>query len=232
MAKLSKRRQEAREKIDKLREYDVDEALSLLNELGKNTKFKESVDVAVNLGIDSRKADQNVRGSTTLPHGTGKTIKVAVFAQGENAEAAEAAGADVVGFEDLADRIKEGDHDFDVVLATPDCMRVVGQLGRILGPRGLMPNPKSNTVTQDIGPAVAAAKSGTVQFRADRGGVVHGSVGQVGQDVTQVKENLVALIEDLRKAKPASAKGTYMKKVTLSSTMGPGIAVEPASLEA
>lgn len=232
MAKLSKRQNAARERVDRTKEYDVDEAISLLSELAKNTKFKESVDVAVNLGIDPRKADQNVRGSTTLPHGTGKSIKVAVFAQGENAEAAEAAGADVVGFEDLADRIKDGEYDFDVVLATPDCMRVVGQLGRILGPRGLMPNPKSNTVTQDIGPAVAAAKSGTVQFRADRGGVVHGSIGQVGQQPGQIKENLCALIEDLRKAKPASSKGTYMQRITLSSTMGPGIAIEPASLEA
>ena len=232
MAKLSKRKNEARERIDRTKEYDVNEAISLLTELAKSTKFKESLDVAVNLGIDPRKADQNVRGSTTLPHGTGKAIKVAVFAQGENADAARAAGADVVGFEDLADQIKNGEYDFDVVLATPDCMRVVGQLGRILGPRGLMPNPKSNTVTRDIGPAVAAAKSGTVQFRADRGGVVHGSIGQVGQEPAQIKDNLCALIEDLRKAKPASSKGTYMQRVTLSSTMGPGIAIEQASLEA
>ena len=229
MAKLSKRKQAAQEKINRSENYDIEEAVKLLTGLSPK-KFKESLDIAVNLGIDPRKADQNVRGSTTLPNGTGKSVKVAVFAQGTQAEAATAAGADVVGLEDLADQVKAGNHDFDVVLAAPDCMRVVGSLGRILGPRGLMPNPKSGTVTNDMATAVTSAKSGTVQFRADRGGVIHGSVGQVGQDPKAIKENVAALINDLKKAKPASAKGVYLKKITLSSTMGAGVPIEEASL--
>lgn len=231
MGKLSKRQQAVNDKIDSDRHYDVQEAVKILAELAQRTKFKESLDVAVNLGIDTKKQDQMVRGSTTLPHGVGKDVKVAVFASGEEAEAAEQAGADVVGLEDLAESVKGGNYDFDVVLATPQSMRVLGPLGRILGPRGLMPNPKSGTVTNDMATAVKNAKSGQVQFRADRGGVIHGCVGQVGQDAVQIKENIAALLEDLRKAKPASSKGTYLKKITLSSTMGPGVVVEPTSLE-
>ena len=196
-----------------------------------NGKFKESFDVSVNLGVDPRKSDQAVRGATTLPHGTGKTVRVAVFAQGEAADKASAAGADIVGFDDLAERVKGGELDFDVVIATPDAMRIVGQLGKILGPRGLMPNPKTGTVTPDVETAVRNAKAGQIQYRADRGGIVHGSVGQVGFEATQIKENIAALINDLRKSKPASAKGQYLKKVTLSTTMGPGLTVDQASLE-
>ena len=231
MPRLSKRQKAVQEKIDPSHHYDVQEAVKILTELAQRTKFKESLDIAINLGIDTKKQDQMVRGSTTLPHGVGKEIKVAVFASGDEAEAAQQAGADVVGLEDLAESVKAGNYDFDVVLATPQSMRVLGPLGRILGPRGLMPNPKSGTVTNDMATAVKNAKSGQVQFRADRGGVVHGCVGQVGQSEEQVKENIAALLEDLRKAKPASAKGTYLKKVTLSTTMGPGVAIEQASLE-
>lgn len=230
MAKLTKRRRAVLEKIDPEKVYPVEEAVSLLTECA-GAKFKESFDVAVNLGVDPRKSDQAVRGATTLPHGTGKTVRVAVFAQGEAADKASAAGADLVGFEDLADTIKGGELDFDVVIATPDSMRIVGQLGKILGPRGLMPNPKTGTVTPDVETAVKNAKSGQVQYRADRGGIVHGSVGQVGFDATKIKENIAALINDLRKAKPASAKGIYLKKITLSTTMGPGVTVDQASLE-
>lgn len=231
MPKLSKRQKAVQEKIDPNHHYDVQEAVKILTELAQRTKFKESLDIAINLGIDTKKQDQMVRGSTTLPHGVGKEIKVAVFASGDEAEAAQQAGADVVGLEDLAESVKAGNYDFDVVLATPQSMRVLGPLGRILGPRGLMPNPKSGTVTNDMATAVKNAKSGQVQFRADRGGVVHGCVGQVGQSEEQVKENIAALLEDLRKAKPASAKGTYLKKVTLSTTMGPGVSIEQTSLE-
>ncbi|MXW53269.1 MAG: 50S ribosomal protein L1 [Gammaproteobacteria bacterium] len=231
MGKLSKRQKAVQEKIDPSHHYDVQEAVKILSELAQRTKFKESLDIAVNLGIDTKKQDQMVRGSTTLPHGVGKDIKVAVFASGDEAEAAQQAGADVVGLEDLAESVKAGNYDFDVVLATPQSMRVLGPLGRILGPRGLMPNPKSGTVTNDMATAVKNAKSGQVQFRADRGGVIHGCVGQVGQSGEQVKENIAALLDDLRKAKPASAKGTYLKKVTLSTTMGPGVAIEQTSLE-
>jgi large subunit ribosomal protein L1 len=230
VAKLTRRRRAILEKLDRERLYPIDEAVNLLSEFAKS-KFKESVDVAVNLGVDPRKSDQAVRGATTLPHGTGKTVRVAVFAQGEAADKAKAAGADVVGFEDLADRIKGGQLDFDVAIATPDAMRIVGQLGKVLGPRGLMPNPKTGTVTPDVETAVRNAKAGQIQYRADRGGIVHGSVGQVGFGAQQIKENVEALINDLKKAKPASAKGQYLKKVTLSSTMGPGIGVDPASLE-
>jgi large subunit ribosomal protein L1 len=230
MARMTRRRRAILEKLDPARIYPVEEAVSLLSECAAS-KFKESFDVAVNLGVDPRKSDQAVRGATTLPHGTGKTVRVAVFAQGEAADKASAAGADIVGFDDLADRIKGGELNFDVVIATPDAMRIVGQLGKILGPRGLMPNPKTGTVTPDVETAVNNAKSGQIQYRADRGGIVHGSVGQVGFEATQIKENIAALINDLRKAKPASAKGQYLQKVTLSTTMGPGLTVDQASLE-
>lgn len=230
MARMTRRRRAILEKVEPGKTYSVEEAVALLAECAKS-RFKESIDVAVNLGVDPRKSDQAVRGATTLPHGTGKTVRVAVFAQGEAAEKARAAGADQVGFEDLAEHIKGGNLDFDVVIATPDAMRVVGQLGKILGPRGLMPNPKTGTVTPDVETAVKNAKSGQIQYRADRGGIVHGSVGQVGFEPSQIKENIAALINDLKKAKPASAKGQYLKKVTLSTTMGPGLAVDQASLE-
>ena len=230
MAKTSRRMRAIAELVDSEKMYPIEEAVNLLNELSK-TKLKESFDVSVNLGIDARKSDQTIRGATTLPHGTGKSIRVAVFAQGENAGKAEAAGADIVGFEDLAESIKGGELNFDVLIATPDAMRIVGQLGKILGPRGLMPNPKTGTVTPDVETAVSNAKSGQVQFRADRGGIVHGSVGQVGFSDKQVKENIEALVTDLQKAKPAAAKGIYLKKITLSTTMGPGLAIDQASLE-
>ena len=230
MAKLSKRMRAIATKVDREKLYSIDEAVNLLTELA-TTKFKESIDVAVNLGVDPRKSDQAVRGATTLPHGTGKVTRVAVFAQGVNADKARAAGADIVGFEDLAEQIKGGALNFDVVIATPDAMRVVGQLGKVLGPRGLMPNPKTGTVTPDVETAVRNAKSGQVQFRADKAGIVHGSVGKIGFGPKEIKENLEALIADLRKAKPASAKGVYLKKIMLSTTMGPGVAIDQASLE-
>ena len=230
MAASSKRMRAIAEKVDRQRAYPVEEAVGLLAEVSK-TKFGESVDVSVNLGVDPRKSDQVVRGATTLPHGSGKEVRVAVFAQGENAEKATNAGADIVGFEDLAEQVKAGELNFDVVIATPDTMRVVGPLGRILGPRGLMPNPKTGTVTPDVEAAVRNAKAGQVQFRADRGGIVHGRVGKLGFEPQQIKENVEALIADLKKAKPASAKGQYLKKVTLSTTMGPGIPIDQASLE-
>ena len=230
MAKLTKRQRLFAEKLDAEKAYAIDEAVSILNELSK-TKFKESFDVSVNLGVDPRKSDQAVRGATTLPHGSGKSVRVAVFAQGDNADAATAAGADKVGFEDLGEEIKGGSLDFDVVIATPDAMRIVGQLGRVLGPRGLMPNPKTGTVTQDVAAAVQNAKAGQVQFRSDKAGIIHGSVGQVGFEPQAIKENVEALLNDLKKAKPAAAKGIYLKKVTLSTTMGPGVAIDQASLE-
>jgi len=230
MTKLTRRMKIIAEKVDRQKAYPIDEAVGLLTELSK-AKFKESFDVSVNLGVDPRKSDQVVRGATTLPHGTGKDVRVAVIAQGDAADQAAAAGADVVGFEDLADSIKGGKLDFDVLIATPDSMRIVGQLGKILGPRGLMPNPKTGTVTPDVATAVRNAKAGQVQYRADRGGIVHGSVGQIGFSTVQVKENLQALINDLKKAKPASAKGVYLKKITLSTTMGPGLSIDQASLE-
>jgi large subunit ribosomal protein L1 len=194
-------------------------------------KFTESVDVAVNLGIDARKSDQVVRGATTLPHGTGSVVRVAVFTQGANAEKAKAAGADLVGMDDLAEQVKAGDMPFDVVIATPDAMRVVGQLGQILGPRGLMPNPKTGTVTPDVETAVRNAKAGQVRFRADKNGIVHGAIGKVTFDLNAIKENLEALLGDLKRAKPATSKGIYLKKITLSSTMGPGIVIDQTSLE-
>ena len=229
MAKLSKKRKQMAEKIEVDKNYSVEEAVSLITEFASE-KFIDSFDVSINLGVDPRKSDQVVRGSTTLPAGTGKEIKVAVFAQGENAEKAKAAGADIVGFEDLAESIQDGNMDFDVVIATPDAMRVVGKLGTILGPRGLMPNPKVGTVTPDIEGAVKNAKAGQGRFRTDKNGIVHGGIGKVGFDSTAVKSNLEALLIDLKKAKPSSAKGVYIKKVVLSSTMGPGLLIDQSSL--
>lgn len=230
MAKLTKRAKAIAEKVERGKLYPIDEAVQLLTEIS-GSKFKESFDISMNLGVDARKSDQVVRGATTLPHGTGKTIRVAVFAQGDMAEKATAAGADLVGFEDLAEKVKGGELDFDVVIATPDAMRIVGQLGKVLGPRGLMPNPKTGTVTPDVEGAVRNAKAGQIQFRTDKAGIVHGSVGTVEFNATQIRENLVALVEDLRKAKPASAKGVYFKKLTLSTTMGPGLLIDQASLD-
>jgi len=229
MAKLTKRMKAIAEKVDKDKIYPIEEAVSLLTELSK-TKLKESIDISVNLGVDPRKSDQNIRGATTLPHGTGKTVRVAVFAQGDNVAKAEAAGADLVGFEDLAESIKGGTMDFDVLIATPDAMRLVGQLGKVLGPRGLMPNPKTGTVTPDVETAVKNAKAGQVQYRTDKAGIVHGGVGQVGFEPGKIRENVEALIGDLRKAKPASAKGVFFKKITLSPTMGPGVIIDQGSV--
>lgn len=229
MAKLTKRARAIREKVEGGKFYAIDAAVALLTELS-TVKFKESVDVAVNLGIDARKSDQNVRGASVLPNGTGKTVRVAVFAQGANAEAAKAAGADVVGFDDLAESIQGGDLNFDVVIATPDAMRVVGKLGTVLGPRGLMPNPKVGTVTADVATAVKNAKGGQVRFRNDKGGIVHCTIGQVGFSADAIKGNVEALIADLKKIKPSSAKGVYLKKVTLSTTMGPGLAIDLSTL--
>lgn len=229
MAKLSKRRKAIREKVDATRLYPAEEAFALLKELS-SVKFTESVDVSVNLGVDPRKSDQVVRGSTVLPNGTGKTVRVAVFAQGPAAEAATAAGADKVGMEDLAAEVKAGNLDFDVVVAAPDAMRVVGQLGQILGPRGLMPNPKVGTVTPDVAQAVTNAKSGQARFRTDKAGIVHAAIGSVAFEPAALKQNLEALLNDLRKLKPSAAKGVYMKRVTVSSTMGPGLTLDQSSL--
>jgi large subunit ribosomal protein L1 len=229
MAKLSKRAKQIREKLEAGKLYAVEEALNLLKEL-PTAKFSESVDVSVNLGVDPRKSDQVVRGSTVLPNGTGKTVRVAVFTAGPNAEAAKEAGADIVGMEDLADEVKKGNMDFDIVVASPDAMRVVGQLGQILGPRGLMPNPKVGTVTPDVATAVKNAKGGQVRYRTDRGGIIHCSIGKVDFDAGKLKENLQSLIADLQKAKPSTAKGVYLKKITVSTTMGPGIPVEVGSV--
>lgn len=231
MAKLSKRARAIREKVEAGRLYGIEEAVALLKELS-TVKFEETFDVSVNLGIDPRKSDQAVRGATTLPHGTGKSVRVAVFTQGEAAENAKAAGADIVGMEDLAEQVKAGNLDFDVVIADPAAMRVVGQLGQILGPRGLMPNPKTGTVTPDVVTAVKNAKAGQVRFRADKNGIIHGGIGRIGFDAKAIKENLEALIAELKKIKPASAKGVYVKKITLSTTMGPGLSIDQASLEA
>ena len=230
MAKLSKKANLVAEKVELGKLYPISDALDLLTELS-TVKFTESLDVAINLGIDTRKSDQVVRGSTVLPNGTGKDVRVAVFTQGENADKAKAAGADVVGMEELAAQIKGGDLNFDVVIASPDAMRVVGTLGQILGPRGLMPNPKVGTVTPDVATAVNNAKSGQVRFRADKGGIVHCSVGKVGFSADAVKQNLEALIVDLRKLKPSSAKGVFLKRIALSTTMGPGLQIDQASLE-
>ncbi|GAB2903290.1 50S ribosomal protein L1 [Microbulbifer echini] len=229
MAKLSKRQRAIAEKVETGKAYGFDEAVALLKELSK-VKFAETVDASVNLGIDPRKSDQAVRGATTLPHGTGKDVRVAVFTQGANAEAAKEAGADLIGMDELAADVKAGKMDFDVVIASPDAMRVVGQLGQILGPRGLMPNPKTGTVTPDVATAVKNAKAGQVRFRADKGGIIHGGIGKVAFDANALKENLEALVADLKKAKPASAKGVFLKKITLSTTMGPGLVIDQSSL--
>ena len=229
MARIGKNLKAARANVNAEQAYSPSDALQLVKDNAR-AKFVESVDVAVNLGIDPRKSDQVVRGSTVLPNGTGKTVRVAVFAQGDQAKAAESAGADIVGFEDLAETVKKGEMDFDVVIATPDAMRVVGQLGQILGPRGLMPNPKVGTVTPDVENAVKNAKSGQVRYRADKTGIVHCSIGKVDFNADQLVENLTALIADLVKAKPSSAKGVYLKKVVVSSTMGVGVQVDQAAL--
>ncbi|MFZ1494494.1 MAG: 50S ribosomal protein L1 [Candidatus Competibacter denitrificans] len=229
MAKLSKRLQAVRSKLTPGKFYPIGEAFVLLKELS-TVKFRESVDVAVNLGVDPRKSDQVVRSATLLPHGTGKTVRVAVFAQGANADAARAAGADVVGFEDLAESVKAGNLDFDVVIAAPDAMRVVGQLGKILGPRGLMPNPKVGTVTPDVVGAIHNAKAGQVRYRTDKAGIIHCTIGKVDFAPNQLQENLQALLHDLQKIKPATSKGIYIRRVTVSTTMGPGLAVDQATL--
>jgi large subunit ribosomal protein L1 len=230
MAKLSKRAQAINAKIQPGKQYAIADAVALLKELSK-VKFGETVDLAVNLGIDARKSDQSVRGATTLPHGSGKSVAVAVFAQGAAAEAAKAAGAEFVGMEDLAEQIKGGMMDFNVVIGSPDAMRVVGALGQVLGPRGLMPNPKTGTVTPDVVSAVKNAKAGQVRFRADKNGIIHGGIGKIAFDVVAIKENLEAVINDLKKAKPTTAKGVYLKKITLSTTMGPGLVIDQASLD-
>lgn len=231
MAKLTKKDKAISAKIDSSKSYTIAEAVALLTEFA-SPKFKESIDVAVNLGVDPRKSDQVVRGSTLLPHGTGKTVRVAVFAQGENAAKATEAGADIVGFDDLAESITAGNMDFDVVIATPDAMRVVGKLGQILGPRGLMPNPKVGTVTADVAGAVRNAKAGQVRYRTDKKGIIHGGIGKIGFDAASIQGNLEALISDLKRAKPASSKGIYVQKVVLSSTMGPGVLIDQSSLTA
>ena len=229
MAKLTKRARLIAEKVVATKLYSVEEAVALLSELS-TFKFKESIDVSVNLGVDPRKSDQAVRGSTVLPNGAGKDVRVAVFAQGANAEAAKEAGADIVGFEDLAEQVKAGNLDFDVVIASPDAMRIVGQLGQILGPRGLMPNPKVGTVTPDVATAVKNAKAGQARYRTDKNGIIHAAVGSIEFAADAIKGNLEALLADLRRAKPASSKGVYMKKVTMSSTMGPGLQIDLSTL--
>jgi large subunit ribosomal protein L1 len=230
MAKVTKRKKLFAEKVEAGKQYAIDEAVSILSEFA-SSKFKESVDVSINLGVDPRKSDQVVRGATVLPNGTGKTVRVAVFTQGDKADEATAAGADVVGMDELAEKMKGGDLNYDVVIASPDAMRVVGQLGQVLGPRGLMPNPRLGTVTPDVAEAVKNAKAGQVRYRTDKNGIVHGGVGQVGFEATAIKQNIEALLVDLKKAKPASSKGTYVKKVVLSTTMGAGIPIDQSSLE-
>ncbi len=229
MAKLTKKAKLVKSKIDSTKQYQVSEAVQLLKELA-SPKFKEAIDVSVNLGVDPRKSDQNVRGATVLPHGTGKSVRVAVFTQGPNADAAKAAGADIVGMDDLGDLVKKGEMNFDVVIASPDAMRVVGQLGQILGPRGLMPNPKVGTVTADVAAAVKNAKSGQVRYRTDKAGIIHCTLGKVDFEADAIQGNLEALLADLKKAKPTAAKGTYIKKISLSSTMGPGIWLDVSGL--
>ncbi len=230
MAKLSKRVRAFRERVDANKSYPLDEAIAILKERA-TAKFNESVELAVNLGIDARKSDQGVRGATTLPHGTGSDVRVAVFTQGDNAEKAKEAGADFIGMEDLADQVKAGMMDFDVVIASPDAMRVVGQLGQVLGPRGLMPNPKTGTVTPDITAAVQNAKAGQIRFRTDKNGIIHGGIGKISFDPSAIEGNLVAVLADLKKAKPAAAKGIYFRKVTLSTTMGPGVTIDHSIIE-
>ena len=229
MAKLSKRAKVIREKVDPSKAYSLEEAVALLSELS-TVKFNESLDVAINLGVDPRKSDQVVRGATVMPNGTGKDVRVAVFTQGANADAAKEAGADIVGMDDLAEQVKKGVMDFDVVIASPDAMRVVGQLGQILGPRGLMPNPKVGTVTPDVATAVKNAKAGQVRFRTDKNGIIHTTLGKVNFEATAVQGNLEALVADLKKLKPSSSKGIYFKKITLSSTMGPGLTIDHSAL--
>lgn len=229
MAHVGKRLRSLYEKIGSGQEYAIDDALRLVKESG-GCKFDESIDVAVNLGIDAKKSDQNVRGTTVLPRGTGKTVRVAVFAEGEQAEAARQAGADIVGFQDLADKIKAGELNFDTLIATPDAMKIVGKLGPVLGPRGLMPNPKVGTVTANVAKAVENAKAGQVQYRNDKAGIVHCAIGKASFDVDALKENLLALMEAIRKAKPANSKGIYLKKITVSTTMGPGIPLDTRSI--
>jgi len=229
MSRLTKKAKLVAGKVQAGKMYSVEEAVSLLSEISSK-KFKESIDVAINLGVDPRKSDQNVRGATTLPHGTGKTVRVAVFAQGANAQKAKDAGADIVGFDDLAQSIKDGNIDFDVVIASPDAMRVVGQLGTILGPKGLMPNPKVGTVTPDVAGAVKNAKAGQVRFRTDKNGIIHGGIGKIGFNADAVKGNLEALLSDLKRAKPSTSKGIYIQKVVLSSTMGPGLLLDQSTL--
>ncbi len=229
MVAVAKRMKPWAEKIVPGRNYPIDEALALVKQFA-NAKFDEAIDVAVNLGVDASKSDQQVRGSTVLPHGTGKTVRVAVFTQGKNADAAREAGADIVGMEDLAEKVKAGELNFDVVVASPDAMRVVGQLGQILGPRGLMPNPKVGTVTPDVAGAVRNAKAGQVRFRTDKAGVIHCTIGKASFDANKLKDNLHALLNDLQKAKPAASKGVFLKRVSLSSTMGPGVPVDPSTL--
>ena len=231
MAHISKRTKELRAKIDRSKAYPITEAIKLVKE-GASAKFNESVDVAINLGIDTKKSDQTVRGSIVLPKGTGKTVRVAVFAQGDRAQAAKDAGADIVGFEDLAAQVKEGKIDFDVAIATPDAMRVVGQLGQVLGPRGLMPNPKVGTVTPNVADAVKNAKAGQVQYRADKAGIVQCTIGRASFTEEALKENFLALMDALNKSRPSGTKGIYLKKVSVSSTMGPGVRVDQASLGA
>ncbi len=229
MAKLSKKAKIIRGKVDKTKQYSITEAVQLLKELG-TAKFNEAIDVSVNLGVDPRKSDQNVRGATVLPNGTGKTVRVAVFTQGPNADAAREAGADIVGMDDLGELVKKGEMNFDVVIASPDAMRVVGQLGQILGPRGLMPNPKVGTVTADVATAVKNAKSGQVRYRTDKSGIIHCTLGKVTFDAAAIQGNLDAWLTDLRKLKPTAAKGIYIKKITLSSTMGPGLWLDQSSI--
>jgi large subunit ribosomal protein L1 len=229
MAKLSKRQRAINEKVDGSKQYSIEAAVALLKELS-TVKFAETFDVSINLGIDPRKSDQSVRGATTLPHGNGKDVRVAVFTQGANAEAARAAGAEYVGMDDLAAEIKAGKMDFDVVIASPDAMRVVGQLGQVLGPRGLMPNPKTGTVTPDVVTAVKNAKAGQVRYRAEKGGIIHGGIGKISFDTIAIKENLEALISDLKKSKPSTSKGVYLQRIALSTTMGPGLVIDQSSL--
>lgn len=230
MAKHSKRVRAFKEKVDTQKAYPLDVAVSMLKEFA-TAKFNETVEVAVNLGIDARKSDQAVRGATTLPFGTGTDVRVAVFTQGDAAEKAKAAGADLVGMEDLAQQIKDGMMDFDVVIASPDAMRVVGQLGQVLGPRGLMPNPKTGTVTPDVETAVKNAKAGQVRYRTDKNGIIHGGIGKINFELNAIKGNLEALLADLKKAKPVSSKGVYLKKISLSTTMGPGITIDQGTIE-
>lgn len=231
MAKLTKRQRAFAEKIQAGKQYGFEEAAALLADLS-TIKFKESIDVSVNLGVDPRKSDQVVRGATVLPNGTGKSVRVAVFTQGANAEAALAAGAERVGMDDLAAEMKAGDLNYDVVIASPDAMRVVGQLGQLLGPRGLMPNPKVGTVTPDVATAVKNAKAGQVRFRTDKNGIIHASVGKIDFEPVKLKQNVEALLADLKRLKPSTSKGIYVKRITLSSTMGPGLQIDQASLEA